>query len=70
MNDDQDPMLGDEDTRKQYLQNINDMIAQDVEQRRAQRMAEFQNSRESKAVIIGMTGVGDGLIGALGDTGS
>ncbi len=65
MNDD-DPMLGDEDTRQQYLQQINDMIAQDVEERRNQRMAEFQKTRESKAVIIGMTGTEDGLVGAIG----
>ncbi len=66
MSDDQDPMLGDEDTRQQYLQQINDMIAQDVEERRNQRMAEFQKTRESKAVIIGMTGTEDGLVGAIG----
>ncbi len=63
---DQDPMLGDDDTRQQYLQQINDMIAQDVEERRNQRMAEFQKTRESKAVIIGMTGTEDGLVGAIG----
>ncbi len=63
---DDDPMMGDEDTRQQYLQQINDMIAQDVEERRNQRMAEFQKTRESKAVIIGMTGTEDGLVGAIG----
>ncbi len=63
---DEDPMLGDEDTRQQYLQQINDMIAQDVDERRSQRMAEFQKTRESKAVIIGMTGTEDGLVGAIG----
>ncbi len=63
---DDDPMLGDDDTRQQYLQQINDMIAQDVEERRNQRMAEFQKTRESKAVIIGMTGTEDGLVGAIG----
>ncbi len=63
---DNDPMNGDEDTRQQYLQQINDMIAQDVEERRNQRMAEFQKTRESKAVIIGMTGTEDGLVGAIG----
>ncbi len=61
-----DPMNGDEDTRQQYLQQINDMIAQDVEERRNQRIAEFQKTRESKAVIIGMTGTEDGLVGAIG----
>ncbi len=66
MSDEDDPMLGDEDTRQQYLQQINDMIAQDVEERRNQRMAEFQKTRESKAVIIGMTGTEDGLVGAIG----
>ncbi len=66
MSDDQDPMLGDEDTRQQYLQQINDMITQDVEERRDQRIAEFQKTRESKAVIIGMTGTEDGLVGAIG----
>ncbi len=63
---DGDPMLGDDDTRQQYLQQITDMIAQDVEERRNQRMAEFQKTRESKAVIIGMTGTEDGLVGAIG----
>ncbi len=63
---DEDPMLGDDDTRQQYLQQINDMIAQDVDERRNQRMAEFQKTRESKAVIIGMTGTEDGLVGAIG----
>ncbi len=63
---DDDPMNGDDDTRQQYLQQINDMIAQDVEERRNQRMAEFQKTRESKAVIIGMTGTEDGLVGAIG----
>ncbi len=63
---DDDPMMGDEDTRQQYLQQINDMITQDVEERRNQRFAEFQKTRESKAVIIGMTGTEDGLVGAIG----
>ncbi len=59
-----DPMLGSESERVQYLEEINDMIAQDVEQRRQQRMAEFQNSRDTKAVIVGVTG-SEGLIGAV-----
>lgn len=65
MNED-DPMMGDEGTRQQYLAQINDMISQDVEERRNQRIAEFQKTRESKAVIIGMTGTEDGLVGAIG----
>ncbi len=62
--DDQDPMLGTEEQRQQYLQQINDMIAQDVEQRRAQRIADFQRGIDSKAVITGVTGSGS-LIGAV-----
>ncbi len=62
--DDQDPMLGTEEQRQQYLQQINDMIAQDVEQRRAQRVADFQRGIDSKAVIVGVTG-SDSLIGAV-----
>ncbi len=59
-----DPMTGSEAERAQYLQEINDMITQDVEQRRQQRMAEFQQTRDTKAVIVGVTGA-EGLIGAV-----
>ncbi len=62
--DDQDPMLGTEEQRQQYLQQIDDMIAQDVEQRKAQRIADFQRGIDSKAVITGVTG-SDSLIGAV-----
>lgn len=63
----QDPMLGSADEQKAYRQQIADMIQQDVEQRRAQRIAEFQGSRQSKAVIIGMTGTTDGFSGAVNE---
>ncbi len=59
-----DPMLGSQDERDQYLQEINDMIAQDVEQSRQQRISEFQQTRDTKAVIVGVTGA-EGLIGAV-----
>lgn len=64
MNED-DPMLGDESQRQAYLQQINELIAQDVEQRRAQRLAEFQGTRDSKAVILGVTGTSDSDISAV-----
>jgi hypothetical protein len=63
----QDPMLGSADEQKAYRQQITDMIQQDVEQRRAQRIAEFQNSRQSRAVILGMTGTADGFSGAVNE---
>ncbi len=59
-----DPMTGSESERAQYLQEINDMIAQDVEQRRQQRIAEFNQNIDTKAVIVGVTGA-EGLIGAV-----
>lgn len=62
---DEDPMNGDEAQRRAYLQQINDMIAQDVEERKAQRFAEFQQSRDSKAVILGVTGTSDSDISAV-----
>ncbi len=67
--DDQDPMLGSADEQAQYKQQILDMIQQDVDQRKQQRMTEFLRSRDSKAVIIGMTGTADGSGGAIGDLG-
>ncbi len=62
--DDQDPMMGTELQRQQYLQQINDMIAQDVEERRSQRIADFQRGIDSKAVITGVTG-SNSSIGAV-----
>ncbi len=62
--DDQDPMLGTDEQRQQYLQQINDMITQDVEQRRAQRIADFQRGIDSKAIILGTTG-SNSFIGAV-----
>ncbi len=64
MNDDQDPMLGSDEQRQQYVQQINDMIAQDVEQRKSQRIAEFQRGIDSKAIILGTTG-SNSFIGAV-----
>ncbi len=64
-----DPMQGSDEERNQYLQEINDMIAQDVEERKQQRLNEFLKGRDSKAVIVGVTGVGDGLINAVSDQG-
>ncbi len=63
-----DPMQGSDEEREQYLQEINDMIAQDVEERRQQRIAEFQSGIDTKAVIVGVTGA-EGLIGAVSDSG-
>ncbi len=62
--DDQDPMLGTEVQRQQYLQQINEMITQDVEERRAQRIAEFQRGIDSKSIITGVTG-SNSFIGAI-----
>ncbi len=59
-----DPMLGSADERSQYLEEINDMISQDVEQRRQQRISEFNQNIDTKAVIVGVTG-SEGLIGAV-----
>ncbi len=64
MNDKQDPMMGTDEQRKQYLQQINDMISQDVEERRSQRIVEFQRGIDSKAVITGVTG-SNSFIGAV-----
>lgn len=64
MSGDTDPMLGSDEERAAYVNKITAMIAQDVEQRRAQRQAEFRASQEGKAVIVGVTGA-NSLIGAL-----
>lgn len=60
-----DPMLGSADEQAAYRQKINDMIQQDIEQRKAQRLAEFQRTRETKAVVEGMIGTSDGISGAV-----
>ena len=65
--EDTDPMLGTDDDKQEYFQKITEMIAHDVEQRREQRLAEFQQGQYSKAVIVGVTGVGDGLINSVND---
>lgn len=61
-----DPMLGSEEERSAYKQKIQEMIQQDIEQRKQQRLDEFKRSRESPAVIQGSVGsTADALIQAL-----
>ena len=60
-----DPMLGSAEEQKAYIAKINDMIQQDVEERRASRIAEFQRTRDSKAVILGASGTSGGLISSI-----
>jgi hypothetical protein len=59
-----DPMSGSESDRAEYLAEIMNMIAQDVEDRRAQRLAEFLETRDSKAIVLGVAG-SDSMIGTL-----
>lgn len=66
MNED-DPMLGSDAVRADYIQRIDDMIQQDIEQRRAQRLSEFQKTRESPAVLQGASGVSGGLAQSVDD---
>lgn len=62
---DKDPMLGSPEERSAYQQNIKDMIQQDIEQRRQQRLAEFLQTREAPAVIEGTVGTKDSLTQSL-----
>lgn len=59
-------MQGSDEERAAYMEKIVGMIAADIEQRRAQRLAEFQASKEQKAIIVGVTGA-DTLMGAVTD---
>jgi hypothetical protein len=64
MNDD-DPMLGTEQERDAYQQQILDLVEQDADQRRQQRLSDFLRTRDSPAVIQGVVGPPDSLIQAL-----
>lgn len=59
---DKDPMEGSQEERIAYQQQIKEMIQQDIEQRRQQRLAEFLQTREAPAVIEGATGGIDALV--------
>ncbi len=61
----ENPMFGSEEERAAYQSKIMDIIQQDIEQRRQQRMAEFLKTRETSAVIQGSVGTPDSLIQAL-----
>jgi hypothetical protein len=63
--DESDPMLGSEEDRQAYFQKITGMIEQDVEERRAQRLAAFKGTRDSPAVVIGEVGTSDSLVRSL-----
>jgi hypothetical protein len=65
MNGQDDPMNGSPEERDAYLRQISDMIDQDIEQRRAQRLAEFQQTREQPAVLLGSTGGQDSIIQSI-----
>lgn len=67
MNGDQDPLQGTLQEREDYVKQVFAMIEQDVEQRKAQRLAEFQKSRESKAVLVGGIGAEGSVVRSLGD---
>ena len=60
-----DPMLGTDEEQAAYKEQIQQLIEQDLEQRRQQRMAEFLSTRESPAVIQGAVGTQDSLIQSL-----
>jgi len=60
-----DPMLGTDEEQAAYKRQIMDMIQQDIEERKAQRIAEFQRTRESPAVIQGVIGTQGSIIQSL-----
>lgn len=60
-----DPMQGSPEQRRAYLDKINEMIQQDIEQRKAERLAEFKNSRDARGVLIGGSSGADPLINAI-----
>lgn len=60
-----DPMLGSAEQQKAYIEKINEMIQQDVEERRAARIAEFQRTRDSRGVLVGGSATSNALINAI-----
>ena len=62
-----DPMLGSAEEQKAYIAKINDMIQQDVEQRKSERIAEFQRTRDSKGVLLGGNGMSNNLVNAINE---
>ena len=62
---DKDPMTGSAEEQAAYKRQIMEMIQQDVDERKAQRIAEFQKSREAPAVIQGAVGTQGSITQAL-----
>lgn len=60
-----DPMLGSDEERKAYVAKIDEMIQQDIEQRKAERIAEFKRTRDSRGVLVGGNGMSNNLINAI-----
>ena len=62
---DKDPMTGSAEEQAEYKRQIMDMIQQDIEERKQQRIAEFQATREAPAVIQGAVGTQGSITQAL-----
>ena len=60
-----DPMTGTPDEQAAYKRQIMDMIQQDIDERKAHRIAEFERTRESPAVIQGAVGTQGSITQAL-----
>ena len=60
-----DPMNGTDEEQVAYKQQIQNMIQQDIEERKKQRIVEFQATREAPAVIQGVIGTQGSIIQSL-----
>lgn len=60
-----DPMRGTRQEREAYLAKINDMIQQDIEERKAARLDEFKRTRDSRGVLVGGQGMSNNLVNAV-----